>query len=46
MDAALCGRFELTFEFKLFAIGVSVPLLFLPFLFFIWQLSYSATSVY
>jgi len=45
MDTAFCGRSELTFEFELFAIGVSVPGLFLLFLFFVWQLSYSATSV-
>ena len=31
MDTASCGRFELTFEFKLFAIGVSVPGPFLLF---------------
>jgi len=34
MDAASCGRFELAFKFKLFAIGVSVPSPFQLFLFF------------
>ena len=34
MDTAPCGRFELTLEFKLFAVGVSVPGSFLLFLFF------------
>jgi len=34
MDTALCGRFELTFEFKLFAIGVAIPGLFLLFIVF------------
>jgi len=32
---ASCGRFELTLEFKLFAIGVSVPGPFLIFLIFV-----------
>jgi len=35
MDTVSCGRFELTFEFKMFAIGVSVPGPFLIFLFFV-----------
>ena len=34
MDTALCGRSELTFKLELFAIRVSVPGLFLFFLFF------------
>jgi len=34
MDTAPCGRFELTLEFKLFAVGVSVPGPFLLFLLF------------
>jgi len=35
MDTDSCGRFELTFEFKLFAIGVSVFGPFLIFLLFV-----------
>ena len=45
MDAAPCGRFKLAFKFKLFTIGVSVPGSYEIFLFFVWQFSYSSTSV-
>ena len=41
MDTTPCGRFELTFKFKLFTVGGSVsgPHQFL--IFFIWQFSHS-----
>ena len=45
MDTVSCGRFELTLEFKLFAIGVAVPGPFLLFLFLVGQFSYSVTYV-
>jgi len=45
MDAAPCGRFELTFKFKLFTVGSSVPGPYQFFLFFVWQFSYSAASI-
>jgi len=35
MDTAPCGRFELTLEFKLLAVGVSITGPFLLFLLFV-----------
>jgi len=45
VDTAACGRFELAFEFKLLAIGVSVYSSPLCLASLLLQFSYGSTSV-